>query len=269
MVCPRVTVTIRGHTWHERTRTWRSRGDLAALGALGHHVVLEKQLRSQVRSIDSVECGMTEQEQLPPMRQPELADPDAEIAGVPGKHLVDLWQWAYSDLVSNGIRGVVAEYLVGSALGCLRGPRPAWVGWDLDYGTARIEVKTAGDVQAWPPPKKLRTARFTIGAHWGWDPVKNEVALEPVRLADVFVFCHHHSHEDDWRQVIDTRQWSFHVVSTALLNRELPEQKTVSLPVVKRYCLAGEGRTTDFPGIKSAVDEILATGIEAPENPRR
>ena len=87
--------------------------------ALGHHVVLEKELRSQVRSTDSVECGMTEQDQLPPKRQPELADPDAEIAGVPDKHLLDLWQWAYSDLVSNDIRGVVAEYLVGSALGCL------------------------------------------------------------------------------------------------------------------------------------------------------
>lgn len=200
---------------------------------------------------------MTEQDELPRKRQPELADPDAEIVGVPGKHLLDLWQWAYSDLVSNDIRGVVAEYLVGSALGCLRGPRPAWVSWDLDYGTAKIEVKAAGVVQAWAPPKKPRTARFTVGARRGWDPVKNEVAVEPVRSADVFVFCHHHSHEDDWHRVIDTRQWSFYVVSTALLNRKLPTAKTVSLPVLEDYCQQGAGRATDFPGIKSAVDTIL------------
>jgi hypothetical protein len=56
---------------------------------------------------------MTEQEQLPPKRQPEFADPDAEIVGVSGRHPVDLWQWAYSDLVSNDVRGVVAEYMVG------------------------------------------------------------------------------------------------------------------------------------------------------------
>jgi hypothetical protein len=61
---------------------------------------------------------MTEQDQLPP-QAPTRADPDAEIVGVPGAHLLDLWQWAYSDLVSNDIRGVVAEYLVGSALGRL------------------------------------------------------------------------------------------------------------------------------------------------------
>jgi hypothetical protein len=51
------------------------------------------------------------------------------------------------------------------------------------------------------------------------------------------------------------------------LDRELPTAKTVSLPVVERYCLAGEGRTTDFSGIKSAVDEILAKRIEALEKP--
>ena len=98
---------------------------------------------------------------------------------------------------------------------------------------------------------------------------QNEFAPEPLRSADVFVFCHHNSHEDDWRRVIDTGQWTFHVVSTALLNRELPKAKTISLPVVERYCRQGDGRTTDFLGIKTAVDEILATGIEASENPRR
>lgn len=211
---------------------------------------------------------MTE-EQLSPRRRPEFADPDVDIAGVPGKHLVDLWQWAYSDLVSNDIRGVVAEYLVGLALDCLSSPRPGWVGWDLDYGTARIEVKAAGVVQAWAPPKKPRSPVFTIGARRAWDPITNESALEPLRSAHVFVFCHHHSHEDNWRRVIDTGQWTFHVVSTALLNRELPTAKTVSLPVVERYCQQGDGRTTDFLGIKSAVDEILATSTEAPENPRR
>jgi hypothetical protein len=210
---------------------------------------------------------MTEREPLLPRRQPKLADPDAHIAGVSGKRLVDLWQWAYSDLVSNDLRGVVAEYLVGSALGCLGGPRPGWVGWDLDYATARIEVKTTGDIQAWPPPKKPRPPVFTIGARRAWDPVTNEFAPDPVRSADVYVFCHHQSAIDDWRQVIDTGQWSFHILSTALLNRELPKAKTISLPMVVRYCAEGEGRTTDFPGIRSAVDEILARGIGAPEYP--
>jgi hypothetical protein len=80
------------------------------------------------------------------------------------------------------------------------------VGWDLDYGSARIEVKAAGVVQAWAPPKKPRSPVFTIGARRAWDPITNEVAPEPLRSAHVFVFCHHHSYEDDWRRVIDTRQ---------------------------------------------------------------
>jgi|GEM_PF-4375483 len=41
--------------------------------------------------------------------------PDTSIAE--GVHVLDYWQWAHSDLLSNLERAIVAEYLVGQALG--------------------------------------------------------------------------------------------------------------------------------------------------------
>lgn len=44
-----------------------------------------------------------------------------------GGHLLGFWSWAYSDLLSNATRGVLAEYIVGLALGCVQsGTRREW-----------------------------------------------------------------------------------------------------------------------------------------------
>ena len=44
----------------------------------------------------------------------------------------DFWQWAFSDLCSNDIRGVFAEWLVAKLLNIdLRTMRDSWAHWDL------------------------------------------------------------------------------------------------------------------------------------------
>ena len=47
--------------------------------------------------------------------------------------LLNFWQWAYSDLRSNTIRPMLAEYLVGKALGCLGPFRLDWTAWDFVF----------------------------------------------------------------------------------------------------------------------------------------
>jgi hypothetical protein len=46
--------------------------------------------------------------------------------------LLDFWQWSRSDLLSNATRGVLAEYIVASALGLTRGVRGEWDASVLD-----------------------------------------------------------------------------------------------------------------------------------------
>ena len=35
-------------------------------------------------------------------------------------NLLSFWQWSSSDVVSNATRGILAEYIVGKALGCIK-----------------------------------------------------------------------------------------------------------------------------------------------------
>ena len=47
-------------------------------------------------------------------------DPDTPIPGVAGGRTVgDFWAWAFSNILTNNLRGIFAEYLVGTALGAV------------------------------------------------------------------------------------------------------------------------------------------------------
>ena len=48
-------------------------------------------------------------------------------------------------------------------------------------------------------------------------------------VADVYVFCLYPERDEDRADVLDTPAWQFYVVATEVLNRELPDAKSVSL----------------------------------------
>ncbi|MBK6579630.1 MAG: hypothetical protein IPG17_26280 [Sandaracinaceae bacterium] len=59
--------------------------------------------------------------------EPFLLPAGEDFAGAPALTVLDFWRWSMSDLVSNTARGVLAEFLVGSALGIASGTRVEWV----------------------------------------------------------------------------------------------------------------------------------------------
>jgi len=56
---------------------------------------------------------------------------DTPFVGLDDTHLGDFWRWAYSDLTSNTIRPVMAEFIVGSLLGVESDGRVSWDAADL------------------------------------------------------------------------------------------------------------------------------------------
>ena len=52
---------------------------------------------------------------------------DEPIPGVEGAAVGDFWSWAYSNPLMNVERGVLAEFLVGHALGVVDGVRASWM----------------------------------------------------------------------------------------------------------------------------------------------
>ena len=79
--------------------------------------------------------------------------------------LVDFWQWAYSDLLSNTNRGRLAEFIVARALGLgLAGVRTEWDAIDLVTSAGvKVEVKSAAYVQSWFQ-KKPSSITFCVSA---------------------------------------------------------------------------------------------------------
>ena len=80
--------------------------------------------------------------------------------------MLDYWVWAFSDLMGNTERGVLAEYLVARAIRAKRPVRNSWAAYDIDSpdGT-KIEVKSASYVQSW---------HQNIRWYWGYNfPFQN------------------------------------------------------------------------------------------------
>lgn len=64
------------------------------------------------------------------------------------------WNWAFSDFLSNALRGVLAEYIIAHALDCTEKLRNQWNEYDLETKSdIKIEVKSSAYLQAWSQKK--------------------------------------------------------------------------------------------------------------------
>lgn len=147
-----------------------------------------------------------------------------------GANLLGFWRWACSDLVSNVMRGVLAEYIVGLALGCVDGGvRPEWNATDLcTCQDCRVEVKSSASLQSWSQTK-LSPIKFDIEPKTGWYAETNTYATERKRQADVFVFCVLRHTDKATVDPLNLDQWDFYVLSTNRLNAAVGEQKSITL----------------------------------------
>lgn len=169
-----------------------------------------------------------------------------------GHTVGDFWQWAYSDILNNRNRSVFAEYLIATALGVLDGVREEWDGCDLRYADLRIEVKSSSYLQAWKQ-KSLYKPRFDIAPKRAWQAERDAHTAEPVRYADLFVFCLFAAQEAATANVLDVAQWEFYVVPTDLLNQQYPAGKELTLANLRSHAAA-----LAYADVKPAIDAAAA-----------
>ena len=160
---------------------------------------------------------------------------NSENSPASDKTMLDYWQWAFSDLVGNTERGVLAEYLVAMAVGSKQPVRGSWDPYDIRApdGT-RIEVKSASYVQSWYQ-HELSKINFSVRKTLEWIPEKNDFGTERKRQSDVYVFCLLAHQDKPTLNPLDLGQWEFFVIPTAVLDRELGDTQRISLSRVKQY----------------------------------
>lgn len=177
------------------------------------------------------------------------------LAGGATKHtLLEFWRWSSSDLLSNATRGVLAEYIVGLALGCAEGTRREWDAADLlTPDGLRVEVKSAAYLQTWV---QARPSRITFGIQptTGWDAATNTLSTARMRQADVYVFALLHHQTKSTVDPLDLDQWTFHALSTLKLNKYVPEQRSIGLASLMRL----EPEVAQFDELPVAVSQAIA-----------
>ena len=144
--------------------------------------------------------------------------------------VLDFWQWATSDLVSNATRGILAEYIVARAVGVSpTGVRDEWAAYDLETSDGiKLEVKSAAYIQSWWQAR-LSAIRFGTKKTRPWNAETNTFGTEPTRDADIYVFAllaHQDHHTID---PLDLDQWQFYVLPTAQLEERKGSQSSLSL----------------------------------------
>ncbi len=198
------------------------------------------------------------------------ADESFRYGGKPiALKLVDYWRWSGSRLLENVQRGVLAEFLVASALDLTDDARVEWGAYDLEYPCdnggrgIRIEVKSAAYIQSWHQERDSRISFGIAPSKESWDPRTNctESFSRPARTADIYVFCHFTPRLDqrDEADPLDVGQWDFYVLATGVLDRERPDGLTIGLEPLREMA----GKPTPYQDLRGKLERIAA-GLHDP-----
>ena len=165
------------------------------------------------------------------------------------RSLLNFWQWSSSDLINNALRGVLAEYIVASALNIDTGVREEWKAYDLDYKNLRIEVKSSAYIQSWDQ-NKYSSISFSIKRTLAYDEINNEVIKN--RKSDIYVFCLLVHKIQETINPLNLNQWRFYIIKTDTLNSNLGNAQSIGLAKLKSL----NPITCDYDKIKYSIDSI-------------
>lgn len=166
--------------------------------------------------------------------------------------VIDFWRWAYSSLIDNTQRGVMAEFLVYSSMRSAQDTqiRENWLPFDVTSPSGkRIEIKSAAYIQAWTPDNIPSQIRFDIGKKLAWDNTTASFASEAKRNCDLYVFCLFTAMTKDV-SLLNLDYWDFYVLPTSILNENLPNQKSISFSALQKL----NPVKTDYAGLGAIIE---------------
>lgn len=174
-----------------------------------------------------------------------------------GVRVLDFWRWSMSDLMSNTARGVLAEFIVATALGIPTKDtiREEWAPYDLESPEGiRVEVKSAAFLQSWAQVKES-VISFRVPKKRAWCPETNRLELEARRQAEVYVFALLAHRDQETIDLLNVDQWHFYVLPTAVLDARTRSQRSITLKTLD----ALSGGPVSFAGVREAVKSAAQT----------
>jgi hypothetical protein len=176
--------------------------------------------------------------------------------------LLCFWQWSGSDLVLNTARGVVAEFLVASALGINvhTTVRDAWAPYDLQTPSGtKVEVKSAAYIQSWHQTMHSVVSFHTPKTQF-WNADTNQFEGVAKRHSDVYVFALLAHREKATTSPLDVSQWDFYVLPTRVLDERVRSQASITLPTLR-----GLAHPLKYHELEEAVHEAALGAAACPK----
>lgn len=153
------------------------------------------------------------------------------MIGLDETTVLDFWRWGMSELRTNTLRGVMAEFIVSKAVGATAPGRVEWDPYDVvTPDGVRLEVKCGAYLQSWSQQRHSRIVFSGLSARMLDESVGTYVG-ERGYNADVYVFAVQTATSHDVFDVLDTRQWEFYVVSRSRV--EATGYRSLSLATVR------------------------------------
>jgi hypothetical protein len=177
--------------------------------------------------------------------QTRLLAGDEPIVGASAV-VLEVWAWALSDLRTNTVRPMLAEFLVAQALGAASQPRIEWDAYDVvTPDGVRVEVKSSAYLQAWTQarPSSIRFGGLNSRT---WVPVDGYAAAASYN-ADVYVFAVVTARDHASYDPLDSAQWSFWVLPRAAV--EATGQRSLTLTRIEALA----GAPIPYSGLAEAV----------------
>ncbi len=141
------------------------------------------------------------------------------------------WRW-FSQIVTNNLRWILAEYIVASDIGIIDTPRKERDKYDLITPEGiTIEVKSASYIQS-REQKDFSRISFSIRPTKWYDDTTMKRDDELKRQSDVYIFCLLSHKDQETINPLDMNQREFFVLPTILIDNEL--QKNILLSKLEK-----------------------------------
>lgn len=172
--------------------------------------------------------------------------------------VLDFWQYAFSILNDNILRGKLAEFLVEVALKDLDdvGIRGTWGDFDVeDFDGTKIEVKCSAYIQDYDQEDysqvkfsglKAKQVYYSKAVH-----EYRELAAADYK-ADMYILILQHHKDHSTYDILDMNQWSFYVLTRARISEITKNGKSVSVKKLTEHGIL----PVSFEALHKTVDDL-------------
>lgn len=172
-------------------------------------------------------------------------------------NVLEFWQYGFSSLNSNVLRGALAEFIVENALKQNNeiDVRSPWGDYDVLYQDKKIEVKCCAYIQDWDlnDYSIIKWSGLKAKELYYSDAVqkKSEMIKTIAYKSDIYVLALFKHQEHVSLDILDMDQWCFYVLPKEEIKRITKDGNSISLARLEKKNIPNHSFADLMPIIKS------------------